>query len=299
MRPSSAARGFTLVELLVVIGIVALLLALLLPALSAARAKSRALKCGSQLRQIAAAGLGRGIEVGYLPLAGDVRIPDGATGMGSLPAALNDSGRRRYVYVPAPNSLPTHETVAPLPVALLPYLGADDLEVNGGILGNWDRVRQRYRATELYECPSAPAEVADPYQLAGLSIGDSAYTILWGVRYDYALNEGVLGYDHRGDVRRKRGNLARVGDASRTALTGDVDSWTQTSQFITWSPSREPGDGLTTLADVFERTDKVLPSPRFDPNRHRERANVAFMDGHVESILLNEDDLSRVALIGD
>jgi prepilin-type processing-associated H-X9-DG protein/prepilin-type N-terminal cleavage/methylation domain-containing protein len=74
--PRDAKRAFTLVELLVVIGIIALLISMLLPALRAARDASDTVACSANLRQIGLAfHMYANANNGWLPMAYDQRPP--------------------------------------------------------------------------------------------------------------------------------------------------------------------------------------------------------------------------------
>lgn len=65
--PSRYGRGFTLLELLVVIGIIGILIALLLPALQAAREAGRRTSCANNIRQVGVALSGYESATGCFP----------------------------------------------------------------------------------------------------------------------------------------------------------------------------------------------------------------------------------------
>src|SRR5437762_14058349 len=82
-NPNAHERGFTLVELLVVIAIIGILVALLLPAIQAAREAARKTDCVNRIRQLVLAAHNYESAKKRLPSHGDVTY-DGKTWKGAL-----------------------------------------------------------------------------------------------------------------------------------------------------------------------------------------------------------------------
>lgn len=101
-------QGFTLIELLVVIAIIAILAAMLLPALAAAKRKAYNVNCTSNLKQVGAA-------TAMFTSDHDDYLPNGETGVKNT-RGLSVAQRASYW-----NTMPNPDDW--MPIALLPYVG--------------------------------------------------------------------------------------------------------------------------------------------------------------------------------
>ena len=134
---STLPRGFTLVELLVVIAILAVLAALLLPAISGMTAKANLVKCASNLRQITAA-----------------TLLNANDNNGMFPALqVFDFDSAGWIAPVSATNSPGSPTPSPWGVALAPYLGFPP--VNSAKVSSPDQI------PAIFKCPAAAKNAAE------------------------------------------------------------------------------------------------------------------------------------------
>lgn len=125
------SHGFTLVELLVVITIIGILIALLLPAIQAAREAARRLECENHLKQLSLAGLTSCESFGHFPVSGWgmswIGDPDRGFGLKQpggwiyniLPFIEQDSIRQMGAGLPDAQKKAIAKTMIGMPIATL------------------------------------------------------------------------------------------------------------------------------------------------------------------------------------
>lgn len=306
--------GFTLVELLVVLGIIAVLIAILFPVIAGARRQANLVHCAANLRSIGQACVTHAIEKkGYLPLAGTV-VANPSKAFVDYPSGLDDVERRQYTYSPCPGA-PINMSVVPFPAALAPYMGINDLPME-----DWIKLDQalnaRHGVWRRFMCPDTDSLTranasGDPSDATIVGQGTmmmcsagSSWVTVWSTNSDYGFNEGVFGYHYLPRYRKTRmgGHLSIVHRASEVMLFADALPRTSAPVpgfnmgWICFTPQLEPS-GPVTLGDAFAGNGRAENAESFDLNRHKGRMNVAFADGHVETVEITKESLDRIYLI--
>jgi prepilin-type N-terminal cleavage/methylation domain-containing protein/prepilin-type processing-associated H-X9-DG protein len=267
-------KGFTLIELLVVISIIALLIALLLPALDKAKKLGESAVCLSNLRQI-----GVGYQE-YISEYSTLTVNMNANNSGNY--AAGDWYELLAPFITTPGVLlcpstiidpATNTWLQPSPTANNPF-------ATYFVHNNWTH----------YTAGQAPS--------AFLTLG----TALWGnptLYSSYCFNGWI--YNYQGSPT-----------TGQTALSNDAPSWDNGGNSTTpnfFGPGGPPtqetplvGDGV--MSDGFPEPGNIPPLSLGQPtgsgypsvynsfmddfitNRHGATTNFAFADGHAESVQL-------------
>ena len=241
-RQTKKNRGFTLVEILVVLALITILISLLLPAVNVARKQAEQVVCASHMRQVVMANIAYTMDYrGYWADPPSIGDDD------PFRPGLNQFG------VPFMSKMYFMETMGIIRYdcgTLWPYLatGTNRTYPQQGVIGRGSEYLRR-----IMTCPSDTEEIKNS-ALGGNGVGNAGnhwlkrnYTYSWNVLITYS-----------------------VGGLQVAKTVGKIKD---SSNKIILMEEAAPNDGVSWIA-----IDDMDDTPNWV---HRGRANYAFVDGHV------------------